>query len=205
MRSKQAPEVIQISKKSETWNLMKTILFTMFVRGRDIRNQPNFQSTIMKNRACNPTMLFDASNHKNYEKVTPKWFQQVTKKTQKIRKNRCWDIPGPYWVHPCTQWSPKWCQTGAPRHQNASKWHPRSRNINNFECQSASKQFTILLICECRSGCEHIQFLKFFSDSYPADLSNPANPFRLQIRNLLVARGAGGRGEALRSAAPRQR
>ena len=34
----------------------------------------------------------------------------------------------------------------------------------------------------------------------PASLSNPANPSSLQITNLLLARGAGGRGEALRSA-----
>ena len=39
----------------------------------------------------------------------------------------------------------------------------------------------------------------------PGNLSNPANPSSLQITNRLVARGAGGRGEALRSAAPRQR
>ena len=32
----------------------------------------------------------------------------------------------------------------------------------------------------------------------PASLSNPANPSSLQITNLLLARGAGGRGEALR-------
>ena len=34
----------------------------------------------------------------------------------------------------------------------------------------------------------------------PASLSNPANPSSLQITNLLLARGAGGRGAALRSA-----
>ena len=34
----------------------------------------------------------------------------------------------------------------------------------------------------------------------PGNLSNPANPSSLQITSQLVARGAGGRGEALRSA-----
>ena len=32
----------------------------------------------------------------------------------------------------------------------------------------------------------------------PGNLSNPANPSSLQITSQLVARGAGGRGEALR-------
>ena len=32
----------------------------MLLRDWDIRNQPNFQSKILKHRACNPNMLFDA-------------------------------------------------------------------------------------------------------------------------------------------------
>ena len=37
-------------------------------------------------------------------------------------------------------------------------------------------------------------------DFNPGNLSNPANPFSLQISSQLVTRGAGGRGEALGSA-----
>ena len=51
---------------------MKTNVFTMFLKDWDIRIQQVFQSKIIKNRACNPNMLFDASNHINYGKVTPK-------------------------------------------------------------------------------------------------------------------------------------
>ena len=36
----------------------------------------------------------------------------------------------------------------------------------------------------------------------PGNLSNPANPPSLQITSQLVARGAGGRGEALRQIRP---
>ena len=39
-----------------------------------------------------------------------------------------------------------------------------------------------------------------FEKYNPADPANPGSPFKLQITSLLVARGAGGRGEALRSA-----
>ena len=147
----------------------------------------------MKNRACNPNMLFDASNQSNCEKVTPKWRQWDTPKSLKINKNQGWDIQGPYWEHPCTQWSPKWCQTVASRSQNAPKWCPRSIKINKFECKPAWNQISILLICECRFAWTPDHFWKILNDSNPADLSNPADPFWLQITNLLVARGAGGR------------
>ena len=45
---------------------------------------------------------------------------------------------------------------------------------------------------------ENVLFSTFFNDSYLADLSNPASPFRLRITDLLVARRAAGRDEALR-------
>ena len=127
MRSKQVPEFIQISEKPEKWNLMKTMLFTVLLRGWDIRSQQKFQSQITKNRACNPNMLFDVSNHLNCEKVTPKWRQEVTQESSKIVENRSWAIQEPYWVHPCTQWSPKWRHSGALRSQIASKM---KRQIN---------------------------------------------------------------------------
>ena len=65
---------------------MKTIVFSMFLRGWDIRNHQFFQSEIIKNHACNPNMLFDTSNHIKYEKVTEKCPQWDTKKSSKIIK-----------------------------------------------------------------------------------------------------------------------
>ena len=52
---------------------MNIIVFNMFLRGWDIRNEQIFQSKIIKNHACNPNMLFDTSNHTKYEKVTQQW------------------------------------------------------------------------------------------------------------------------------------
>ena len=56
----------------------------MFLRGWDIRIQPTFQSKVTKNRACNPNMIFDASNHINYEKVTPKGPPKINQKSKEI-------------------------------------------------------------------------------------------------------------------------
>ena len=72
----------------------------MFLKGWDTRNQADFRQKVMKNRACNPEMPGDASNHEDYEKVAPKWCQED--------KNRSGLIQGPCWVHPCAQSSPKW-------------------------------------------------------------------------------------------------
>ena len=44
LRSQEVPETIKINKKPKTWNLMKTIVFTVFLRGWDIRNQQIFAS-----------------------------------------------------------------------------------------------------------------------------------------------------------------
>ena len=145
-------KTIKFMKKSKKWNLMKTLLFTILLIGWDIRNQQIFHSKSIKNHACNPNMFFDASNHINYEKVIPKCSQQVTQKSSKITKNQCWDIRGSYWVHPCSQWSPKWCQSRVPRPRNASKMASPTNKFNKLECKSAWNQFSILLICECKSG-----------------------------------------------------
>ena len=89
-------------------------------------------------------------------------------------------------------------QSGAPRPHNASKIVPRPIKINKCECKYVWIQFSILLVCECKFAWKNNPFLKLCNDSNPADLSNPTSPVRLQITNLLVARGAGGKGEALR-------
>ena len=73
--SKSMPKIIEICKNAKIWNLTKTTVFTMFLRGADIRNQRFLQSKIIKNRACNPNMLFDTSTHIKYEQVPQKWSQ----------------------------------------------------------------------------------------------------------------------------------
>ena len=93
----------------------------------------------MKKRACNWNMLFDASNLLNCEKVTPKWCQEVTQESSKTIQNRCWAIQGPCWVHPYTQWSPKWRQSGASRSQTASKKMPQINKNLEFWMQICLK------------------------------------------------------------------
>ena len=100
---------------------MQTTVFTMCLRSWDIRLQTTFQSKVTKNRACDPNIVFDASNHTHYEKVIPKGCQQATRNPSKIERDQHWDTQGNSWLHPCTQWSLKWCQSGAQRPQNASK------------------------------------------------------------------------------------
>ena len=94
MRSKQVPEIIKFMKKSKKRNLMKTTIFNMFLRGWDITNQLIFQSQIIKNHACNSTMLFDTPNHRKYQKVTQNGIQWGTQNPSKIIKNLFWHPPG---------------------------------------------------------------------------------------------------------------
>ena len=129
MRSQRVPEIIKIKKISEKWNLMKTIVFTMFLRGWDIRNQQIFQSKIIQNRACNPNMLFDASGHTKYEKVTPEWPPKAIQNSWKIDINPAWDIQEPSWMNPGTKWSPNWCQSDLPGPQNGQKWSHKTPKI----------------------------------------------------------------------------
>ena len=137
----------------------------MFLRGWDIRIQPSFPSKVTKNRACNPNMLFDASNHINNEKVTPKWSQQVTQKSSKIDENQCWDIQERSWVHPYTHWSPKWCQSGTPRPQNASKTVSKTNKNQQVWMQVCLKPIFNsfdLRMQVCLNKCLILQILQWF-------------------------------------------
>ena len=53
----------------------------------------------IKNRACNPTMLFDSSNSRKCQKVLQNSPQKETQNLPKIIKNPTWDPPGSLWVH----------------------------------------------------------------------------------------------------------
>ena len=122
--SQEMPEIIKHMKKSEKWNLMKTILFTMFFKGWDIRNQRFFQSKIIKNRACNPNMFFDASNHRKYQKVIQTGVQRGTPNPSKIVENPAWDLPGSLCVHRWPTWL-QHCLKIMPKDlQMDPKWSP---------------------------------------------------------------------------------
>ena len=117
IRSKQVPESIKFMKKSRKWNLLKTWLFTILLRGWDIRNHKIFHLKIIKNHACNPNMFFDTPNHRNYQNVTQNGFQWGTQNPSKIIENQFWSrLSGP--LHPMiTKIMKKWC----PKTQNAWK------------------------------------------------------------------------------------
>ena len=89
------PKIIEISKKAKIRNLTKTTVFTMFLRVAGIRNQQFLQSKIIKNRACNPNMLFDTSTHIKYQKVRQKWSQSGILNSSKIDTNLHWDAQEP--------------------------------------------------------------------------------------------------------------
>ena len=175
---------------SEKWNLMKTLLFTILLKGWDIINQQIFHSKVIKNHACNPNMICDASNDQKYQKVIQHGFQRGTQQSSKLIKNPLWDLPGSLWVH---IW-PTWLQNGAkmvPKDlQMDPKWSsgdPKSskKSIKSNN-QLYNKQF--VFVCSCLS----------IDSILETSFSIPANPFNLQISSQLVTRGAGGRGEAFR-------
>ena len=78
---------------------MKTFVFTIQIRGWDIRNQHIFNSKVNNNHACNPNMLFDTSNDRKYQKVIQNSLQRETQNPSKIIKNPPWDLPGSLSVH----------------------------------------------------------------------------------------------------------
>ena len=68
-------------------------MFTIQIRGWDIRHQHNFNLKINNNHASNPDMLFDASNVRKYQKVIQNGLQRETQNPSKIIKNPPWDLP----------------------------------------------------------------------------------------------------------------
>ena len=94
---------------------MKTAVFTILLRGWDIRIHENFHSKIIKKRDCNPNVILNCSNHRKYEKVMQKGLQWETQNPSKITKNQYWfRLSGP--LHPMiTKIVKKLC----PKTQNA--------------------------------------------------------------------------------------
>ena len=128
LRSQEVPETIKINKKSKTWNLMKTLLFTILLNGLDIRIHQNFHSKINKKRDCNPNVILDCSNQRKSEKVLQKGLQWETQNPSKITENPFWSrLSAP--LHPMiTNILKKWC----PQTQNAWKMVPQDlkKSIN---------------------------------------------------------------------------
>ena len=73
----------------------------MFLKGWGIRIQDIFNSKLMKNHTCNPSVLFDTSNHRKYRKVTPNGLQWGTQNPPEIDENPPWDHSGCPAVHLC--------------------------------------------------------------------------------------------------------
>ena len=87
---------------------MKTHVFTILLRGWNIRIHKIFQSKFIKIRACNPSKLLCISNHRKYGKVNQNGRQRGTQNPSKIMKSQSWDPPGLLCVHLYSTWSPKW-------------------------------------------------------------------------------------------------
>ena len=94
---------------------MKTLLFTILLKGWDIRIHQNFHSKINKKRDCNPNVILDCSNQRKSEKVLQKGLQWETQNPSKITENPFWSrLSAP--LHPMiTKILKKWC----PQTQNA--------------------------------------------------------------------------------------
>ena len=69
---------------------MKTLVFTILLRGWAIRIQHNFLSEIIKKRDCNPNVILNCSNQRKHEKVMQKGLQLETQNPSKIIKNKSW-------------------------------------------------------------------------------------------------------------------
>ena len=106
---------------------MKTIVFTMFLRGWNLRKHTSFNPTVIRKHACHPNPLFDTSNHRNLTKVVQIALQWRVQNPSKIIKNPPWDSGGYPWVNPCPTWSSRWCQTGPSRCNMMPKWCQRGR------------------------------------------------------------------------------
>ena len=94
---------------------MKTLVFTILLRGWDIRIHEDFHSKIIKKRECNPNVILNRSNQRKYENVVKKDLQWETQNPSKINENQFWSrLSGP--LHPMiTKMLKKLC----PKSQNA--------------------------------------------------------------------------------------
>ena len=67
---------------------MKTLLFTILLKGWDIGIHENVHSKISKKRDCNPNVILDYSNQRKYEKVAQNDLQWETHNPSNLRDPR---------------------------------------------------------------------------------------------------------------------
>ena len=97
MRSQEVPEVIKMTKMLKKWNLMKTNVFAILLRGWDIRI--HVHSKIINKSDCNPNVILNCSNQTKHEKVMQKSLQLETQNPSTIIENQFWSrLSGP--LHP---------------------------------------------------------------------------------------------------------
>ena len=99
---------------------MKTHVFTLLLRGWDIRNQQIFNWKMIKNHACNPNLFFDASNIRNCQKE----IETVSGGTPQIHQKSKKIPPGTFQVPSvciCDPLDIKMMSKGYPRTSNWSQ------------------------------------------------------------------------------------
>ena len=74
---------------------MKTSVFTILLRGEDIRNHEIFNSKIIKNNVCGPDVILGTSNQIKYQKVIQNGLQWETLNPWKIDEIPPWNTRGP--------------------------------------------------------------------------------------------------------------
>ena len=103
---------------------MKTIVFTVFLKGRDIRIHKLLHAISIKNNACNPNMFFDTATYRIYRKVTQNRLRRETQYGSKINENLLWDTSG------ASTWPPKTYHNGLQGSPNGPKMAPGDPHID---------------------------------------------------------------------------
>ena len=154
-------------KTSKIWNLMKTIIFIMFLRGWDIRIQHTFHPKLIKNQTCNPNMFFWYLKSQKIQNSDPKWCPMGDPKST---KNRWKSTLGPFRA-PLSASVPHLIAKMTPKqHPRTSKWIQNGLSGDPNGHQSQQNPTPV-----------NMWQLYWFNVFNPADLSNPANPSVLQI------------------------
>ena len=89
-----------------------------------------FCSKIVEKHACNPSMLFDASNHRNSQNVPPNGLEWWTPNPPKIDENPYWEPP----VSPLVNLCPF-------DNQNAAKMVPKDSQMDQ-KCSPGTQKNT---------------------------------------------------------------
>ena len=74
---------------------MKTLVFTVLLKGEDIRNHKIFNSKIIKKNVCGPDVILGTSNQIKYQKVIQNGLQWGTLNPSQINQIPSWNTRGP--------------------------------------------------------------------------------------------------------------